>query len=81
MRTANAAKKRSINVWLNKDLIEQAKVLKINISATLNLALEQAVNHRQRERWLAENRAGLETLNGFVEENGLFADDDDFRVL
>lgn len=54
------------------DLIEQAKALDLNLSATLNHALELAVKKGQRERWLAENRAGLEALNGFVEENGLF---------
>lgn len=81
MRTSNSAKKRSTNVYLSIELIEQAKELDLNLSATLNLALEKAVKERQREQWLAENRAGLEALNGFIEEKGLFTDDDDFRVL
>lgn len=81
MRTANPAKKRSTNVYLSADLIDQAKALDLNLSATLNSALEKAVKERQRERWLVENRAGLDALNGFIEENGLFADDDDFRIL
>ncbi|WP_420074016.1 type II toxin-antitoxin system CcdA family antitoxin [Yersinia sp. 2544 StPb PI] len=81
MRTSAASKKRNTNVYLNVDLIEQAKELDLNLSATLNQALELAVKERQRDRWLTENRAGLEALNGFVEENGLFSDDSEFGVL
>lgn len=46
----------------------------MNLSTTLNKALEQIVKERQRERRLAENLAGLEALNDFVEKNGLFSD-------
>ncbi|MCB5320417.1 type II toxin-antitoxin system CcdA family antitoxin [Yersinia massiliensis] len=81
MRTNTASKKRNTNVYLNADLIEQAKALDLNLSATLNQALELAVKERQRERWLTDNRAGLEALNSFVEENGLFSDDNEFGVL
>ncbi|MEK9498652.1 type II toxin-antitoxin system CcdA family antitoxin [Photorhabdus sp. P32] len=59
---------------LSTDLIEQAKALDLNLSTTLNKALEQIVKERQRERRLAENLAGLEALNDFVEKNGLFSD-------
>lgn len=81
MRTNSVSKKRNTNVYLNADLIEQAKALDLNLSATLNQALELAVKERQRDRWLADNRAGLEALNSFVEENGLFSDDSEFEVL
>lgn len=81
MRTSTAGKKRNTNVYLNADLIEQAKALGLNLSATLDQALELAVKERQRERWLTENRAGLEALNGFVQENGLFSDDSEFGVV
>ncbi|PNM27327.1 acetoacetyl-CoA synthase [Yersinia enterocolitica] len=81
MRTSTVGKKRNTNVYLNADLIEQAKALDLNLSATLNQALELAVKEHQRDRWLADNRAGLEALNGFVDENGLFSDDNEFGVL
>nr|WP_241391613.1 type II toxin-antitoxin system CcdA family antitoxin [Yersinia frederiksenii]ULG19955.1 hypothetical protein 49p1_00255 [Yersinia frederiksenii] len=81
MRINTAVKKRNTNVYLNADLIEQAKALDLNLSATLNQALELAVKERQCDRWLTDNRAGLEALNGFVEENGLFSDDTAFGVL
>ncbi|HHH1370361.1 TPA: type II toxin-antitoxin system CcdA family antitoxin [Yersinia enterocolitica] len=81
MRINAAVKKRNTNVYLSADLIEQAKALDLNLSATLNQALELAVKECQRDRWLTDNRAGLEALNGFVEENGLFSDDTEFGVL
>ena len=81
MRKSTASKKRNTNVYLNADLIAQAKELDLNLSATLNQALELAVKEGQRDRWLKDNRAGLEALNGFVEENGLFSDDSEFGVV
>ncbi|WP_301213035.1 type II toxin-antitoxin system CcdA family antitoxin [Yersinia sp. 22-579] len=81
MRASTVGKKRNTNVYLNADLIDQTKALDLNLSATLNQALELAVKERQRDRWLADNRAGLEALNGFVDENGLFSDDNEFGVL
>ncbi|KEY59178.1 type II toxin-antitoxin system CcdA family antitoxin [Serratia sp. DD3] len=81
MRSHGIEKKRNTNVYLSADLLEQAKALELNLSVTLNRALEVAVKTRQRERWVEENRAGLEALNHFVEDNGLFSDDDRFGVL
>jgi len=81
MRSDSTAKKRNTNVYLSTDLLEQAKALDLNLSATLNQALEAVIKTRQRERWIADNRAGLEALNRFIEENGIFSDDDRFGVL
>lgn len=81
MRTNVSEKKRSTNVYLNAGLLEEAKALDLNVSAISNQALEVAVKERKRERWIAENRPGIEALNRFVEEAGLFSDDENFRVI
>jgi len=60
-------------------LLEEAKELALNVSAISNQALEMAV--RERERWIAENRAGIEALNSFVEEAGILSDDENFGVI
>ncbi|WP_169776384.1 type II toxin-antitoxin system CcdA family antitoxin, partial [Escherichia coli] len=52
MRTNVAVKKRSINVYLNAGLLEEAKDLDLNVSAISNKALEKAVRERKRERWI-----------------------------
>lgn len=81
MKTNIAEKKRSINVYLNAGLLEEAKALDLNVSAISNQALEVVVRERKRERWIAENRAGIEALNSFVEKNGIFSDDENFGVI
>ena len=64
--------KRPTNVSINQGLLEAAKALDINLSATLERALEAEVRARRRERWLEENREAIATYNAFVEENGVF---------
>lgn len=81
MRTNAIEKKRSINMYLNASLLEEAKELDLNVSAISNRALEVAVRERKRERWIAENRAGIEALNSFVEEIGIFSDDENFGII
>ncbi|MGL5954483.1 MAG: type II toxin-antitoxin system CcdA family antitoxin [Providencia rustigianii] len=81
MRANIAEKKRSKNLYLNVALLEEAKELDLNISAISNRALEVAVRECKRERWVAENRSGIEALNSFVEETGLFSDDETFGVI
>ena len=65
--------KRAANVSINQRLLEDAKALDINLSATLERALEAEVRARRRERWLEENREAIATYNAFVEENGVFS--------
>ncbi|WP_347253965.1 type II toxin-antitoxin system CcdA family antitoxin [Leminorella grimontii] len=81
MKATGEGRKRGTNVYLNADLVELAKELNVNLSATLNEALDVAVRQRLRERWLEENREGIKAMNHFVERNGLFTDDESFQVL
>lgn len=65
--------KRAANVSVNQGLLEQAKALDINLSATLERALEAEVRARKRERWLQENREAIEGYNTWVAEQGVFS--------
>lgn len=69
------APKRATNVSVNGDLLSKAKDLGINLSATLELALVEALKKKQSEQWLAENRKGINAYNAHVEANGVFSDD------
>jgi antitoxin CcdA len=69
------APKKPTNVSINSDLLLKAKTLKINLSATLESALIELVNARQREMWKQENQDAIAAYNQFVEENGTFGDD------
>lgn len=68
------APKKATNLTVNSDLLNQAKSLKINLSATLEQALIVQVKKAQREQWLKENKDAINELNKLSEENGLFSD-------
>lgn len=69
------APKKPTNVSINSDLLDKAKALKINLSATLEQALTEKVNAKQRELWKLENQTAIEAYNRLVEDNGVFSDE------
>ena len=69
-----AASKKSVNLSINADLLQQAKQLNINLSQTLELHLAEIVLQAQRSRWLAENQNALEDYNRRIETQGTFSD-------
>lgn len=66
--------KKPVNLTINSDLLAAARELNINLSSTMEAALTEAVKRKQRERWLAKNRAAIGAYNERVEENGVFSD-------
>ncbi len=66
--------KRATNVSINQGLLDAAKALDINLSATLERALEAEVRARKRERWLEENRTAIEAYNARIERDGVAGD-------
>ena len=68
------APKKPTNLTVNSDLLTKARNLKINLSATLESALELKVRHSAREKWLKENKNAIASLNELTENNGLFSD-------
>lgn len=66
--------KRATNVSINKGLLEAAKALEINLSATLEKALDEAVRARKREKWLDENREAIAAYNARIERDGMLSD-------
>ena len=67
--------KKPTNVSINNDLLLKAKQFKINLSATLESALVDVVNAKQRELWKQENQAAIRAYNEMIESHGLFSDD------
>jgi antitoxin CcdA len=65
--------KRATNVSINAGLLEAARALDINLSATLEAALEAEVRARRRTQWLADNREAIAAYNAHVEEHGVFS--------
>jgi antitoxin CcdA len=70
----NNAPKKAANVSINSDLLREAKILKINLSATLEQQLVHLIRQKRRAQWIKENRPALDAYNAFVEEHGVFSD-------
>jgi len=69
------APKRAANLSVNGDLLNKAKELDINLSATLEQALAEVLKKKQREQWLAENGKAINAYNEHVKVHGVFSDD------
>lgn len=69
------APKKAANLSINADLLTKAKQMDINLSATLEQALIDALKKKLRDQWLAENQAAIEAYNEHVEEHGVFSDE------
>lgn len=66
--------KKATNLSVNSDLLNEAKALKINLSATFEAALLNELKAVRRELWLAENKEAIEACNKLADTHGLFAD-------
>ncbi len=68
------APKKSANLSINADLLQQAKQLNVNLSQTLEQHLAGIVRQAQRRLWLEENQSALEAYNRRIESRGTFSD-------
>jgi antitoxin CcdA len=69
-----SASKKAVNLSVDAALLREACDRDINLSATLERALEEALRQERRARWLADNRQGIAAYNDQVEVHGAFAD-------
>jgi antitoxin CcdA len=70
-----AAPKKATNLSLNSDLLEKARSLKVNLSATLEQALSNKLKSLEAKKWKRENKAAVEAYNEFVTKNGCLSDE------
>ena len=73
MRTMSKVKK-SVNVSLPPEILEEARKLKLNLSVVLTEALLEKIRQNHRETWLRENKESVDAVNQWVDENGSFSD-------
>ena len=68
------AKKKATNVSINSDLLEKAKLHKINISSSIEKTLEELVKEKEVQKWEEENKEAISDYNNRIAQNGLFSD-------
>ncbi|MGE5504313.1 MAG: type II toxin-antitoxin system CcdA family antitoxin [Actinomycetota bacterium] len=66
--------KKACNLSVREDLLVRARELGINLSQTLEMALEKRVREAEAERWAEENREAIESHRRFIEKYGLLSD-------
>ena len=69
------AKKRAVNLFVDADLLDHARRLRINMSETLERRLRTIVRADLERCWLEQNRAAIKAYNTRVAEHGLLSDD------
>ncbi len=69
--SATTGKRRSVNLSIDREVIDAARAVGINLSQVSETALRGAVRASEEERWRRENRAAFAYWNAWVEDNGL----------
>lgn len=69
------APKKPTNLTVNSDLLNQAKLLDINISSVLETALADIVRQKKQSEWLEENKEAISLYNNHIAKFGVFSDD------
>jgi len=71
MHKISDAPKRAANLSLNSKVLDMAKELGMNVSATVDSLLTAEVEKRYWQRWNEENRQAIEDYNARIESEGL----------
>jgi antitoxin CcdA len=75
MMSNRPTKKRAVNLFVDAELLDEARHLQINLSETLEGRLQTLVRAEQERRWLQENQEAIACYNRRVAERGLLSDD------
>jgi antitoxin CcdA len=75
MMRARQSKKRAVNLFVDVELLDEARRMNINLSESLEQRLRGLIRVEQERRWLEENREAIAQYNRRVAEHGLLSDD------
>ena len=70
----HSGSKKAVNVSINAELLLKARQAGLNISQTLERALEEATREIEQQRWLDENRDAIQAYNDHIQRDGVFSD-------
>jgi len=75
MLRARQTKKRAVNLFVDTELLDAARRLRINLSETLEQRLSSIVRADLERRWLIDNKLAIEAYNLRVAQHGLLSDE------
>lgn len=67
----NVQTRKATNLSLDRQLLEEARALDVNLSRAAEEGLRAAVKAEKERQWKVENHDAIEGINKWVEENGL----------
>ncbi len=67
------APKKATNLSVNSDLLQKAKKMKINLSATFENALTELIKEKQKDDWKQSNKEAIKAYNEHVDNHGVFS--------
>ena len=73
-RRNHSVPKRATNVSVRGDLLTAAREAGVNLSATLERALTEALAEVRRRKWREDNRDAIAAYNEHIDEHGTFSD-------
>jgi antitoxin CcdA len=75
MMSERQIRKRAVNLFVETELLDEARRLRINLSDTLERRLRTIVRAEQEKRWREQNREAIAAYNQRVGSLGLLSDD------
>ena len=66
--------KKSANLSVRANLLDEARAYRINLSQTLEAALAIELKKRRESEWLEQNQAAIDAYARHVERDGVFSD-------
>ena len=75
MMSQRQVRKRAVNLFVDTELLEEARRLRINLSETLEGRLRTIVRAEQEKRWLESNQTAIKAYNLRVSRHGLLSDE------
>ncbi len=71
LQSMTRPQRKSVNISLDVKLVAEAKKLGMNMSRAAEAGIANAVAAEKTRLWKIENREAIQSMNDYVEENGL----------
>jgi antitoxin CcdA len=75
MMSERQIKKRAVNLFVDAELLDEARRMRINVSETLERRLRTIVRAEREKHWLESNRVAIDAYNLRVARDGLLSDE------
>ncbi|WP_290442925.1 type II toxin-antitoxin system CcdA family antitoxin [Halomonas sp. OfavH-34-E] len=69
------APKQATNLSINSDLLKMARSMNVNLSVTLEKALDAKLVESEAEQWQRDNSNAIKAYNDAISEHGCFAEE------